>query len=97
MKERTLIRQPMPKKSKIKEGDVNDEDYVPVSIFTNDSQPTVTRSTSWSATPLASLDHSYSMNKENFPSYSDLADEIKVLKIEFNILKSKIKTSKTTS
>ena len=67
MKERTLIRQPMPKKSKIKEGDVNDEDYVPASIFTNDSQPTVTCSTSWSATPLASLDHSYSMNEENFP------------------------------
>ena len=36
------------------------------------------------------------MNKENMslPSYSDLADEIKALKIETNILKDKIKTSK---
>ena len=49
-----------------------------------------------SATPLASLDHSYCMNEENMflPSYSDLADEIKGLKIENNILKDKTKASK---
>ena len=36
------------------------------------------------------------MNEENMslPSYSDLADESKVLKIENNILKDKIKASK---
>ena len=36
------------------------------------------------------------MNEENMslPSYSDLADEIKALKIESNILKDKIKASK---
>ena len=36
------------------------------------------------------------MNEENMslPSYSDLVDEIKALKIENNILKDKIKTSK---
>ena len=36
------------------------------------------------------------MNKENMslPSYSDLADEIKALKIENNILKGKIKSLK---
>ena len=36
------------------------------------------------------------MNEENMslPSYSDLADEIKALKIENNILKDKIKASK---
>ena len=30
----------------------------------------------------------------SFPSYSDLSDEIKVLKIENNILKDEIKASK---
>ena len=36
------------------------------------------------------------MNEENMslPSYSDLADEIKALKIENTILKEKIKASK---
>ena len=36
------------------------------------------------------------MNEENMslPSYSDLADEIKALKIENNILKDKVKSSK---
>ena len=66
-KARILIRKPLPKKSKIKENDVNDEDYVvPLPIFTTESQPTVTCSTSynWSATPLASLDHSYCMNEK---------------------------------
>ena len=98
---RTLISQPLPKKSKIKENnDVNDEDDVvplPISTTVTESQPTVTCSTpyNWSATPLASLDHSYCMNEENMslPSYSDLADEIKALKIENNILKDKIKAS----
>ena len=89
----------MPKKSKIKENDVNDENYVVLlPICTTKSQPTVTCSTSynWSATPLASLDHSYCMKEENMslPSSSDLADEIKALEIEHNILKDKIKTSK---
>ena len=89
----------MPKKSKIKENDVNDEDYVvPLTIFTTGSQPPVTFSTpyNWSANPLASLDHSDCMNEENMslPLYSDLADEMKALKIENNILKGKIKTSK---
>ena len=51
---------PFPKKSKIKENDVNDEDYVVLlSTFTTESQPTVTCNTpyNWSVTPLASLDH----------------------------------------
>ena len=99
---RTLIRQPLPKKSKIKQNnDVDDEDDVvplPISTTVTESQPTVTCSTphSWSATPLASLDHSYCINEENmpFPSYSDLPDEIEALKIENNILKDKIKASK---
>ena len=36
------------------------------------------------------------MNEENMflPSYSDLADEIKALKIENDILKDKVKASK---
>ena len=36
------------------------------------------------------------MNEENMslPSYSDLADEIKVIKIENNTLKDKVKASK---
>ena len=96
---RTLIKQPFPNKSKIKENDVNDEDYVvPLPIFTTESQPTVTCSTpyNWSAIPLKTLGHSYCMNKENMslPSNSDLSDEIKALKIENNLLKGKIKTSK---
>ena len=98
---RTLIRQPLPKKSKIKENnDVDVEDDVvplPISTTVTESQPAVTCSTpcNWSATPLASFDHSYCMNEENMslPSYSDLADEVKALKIE-NILKDKIKSSK---
>ena len=101
-KARTLIRQPLPKRSKVKENnDVDDEDDViplPISTTVTESQPTVTYSTpyNWSATPLAVLDHSYCMNEENMslPSYSDLADEIKALKIEKNILKDKIKASK---
>ena len=92
----------MPWKNKIKENnDVDDEDDVarlPISITVTGSQPTVTCSTpyNWSATPWASLDHSYCMNEENvsLPSYSDLADEIKALKIENNISKDKIKASK---
>ena len=62
---RTLIRQHFPKKSKIKDNDVNDEDYVvPLTIFTTESQPTDTCTTphNWSATPLASsLDHSHTV------------------------------------
>ena len=60
---KTLIRQPFPQKSKIKENnDVDDEDDVvplPISPTVIESQPTVTCSTSynWSATPLASPDH----------------------------------------
>ena len=92
----------MPKNSKIKENNDVDDEYdvvpLPMSTTVTESQPTVTCSTSynWSATPLASLDHSCCMNEENmsFPSYSDLADEIKALKIENNILKDKIKASK---
>ena len=92
----------MSKNSKIKENnDVDHEDDVvalPISTTATKSQPTATPSTpyNWSATPLASLDHSYCMNEENMslPSYSDLADEIKALKIENNILKDKIKASK---
>ena len=75
----------MPKISKIKENnnadDENDVVPLPISTAVTESQPTVTCSTpyNWSATPLASLDHSYCMNEENIslPSYSDLADEIK--------------------
>ena len=75
----------MPKISKIKENNnADDENNVvplPISTAVTESQPTVTCSTpyNWSATPLASLDHSYCMNEENIslPSYSDLADEIK--------------------
>ena len=94
---RTLIRQPLPKKVKFKKKNVNDEDnVVPLPIFTTELKPKVTYSTpyNWSATPLASLDHSYCMNEENMslPSDSDLVDEIKALKIENNILKNKIKT-----
>ena len=69
----TLIRQPLPKKSKIKENiDVDDEDDavpLPISTTVTDSQPTVTCSIPYnlSVTPLASLDHSYCMN-EHFPS-----------------------------
>ena len=54
-------------------------------LAVTESQPTVTcrNPYNWSATPLASLDHSYHMNEENMslPSYSDLANEIKTLKI----------------
>ena len=59
---RTLIRQPLLKKSKIKENnDVDDEDdAVPLPIFTTltELQPSVTCSTpyKWSATTLASLE-----------------------------------------
>ena len=71
---------------------------LPISATVTESQPTVTCCPPYnlSATPLASLDHSYCMNEENMflPSYSDLADEIKGLKIENNILKDKIKASK---
>ena len=86
---RTLIRQPLPEKSKVKKCDVNGADYVvPLPMFTTESQPTVTCSTpyNWSTTSLASLDHSNCMNEENMslPSYLDLADEIKALKIENN-------------
>ena len=90
----------MPKKSKIKEKYVNDEDYV-VSLpifFTTESQSTVTCNTpyNWSVTPLASLDHSYCINEENMslPSYLDLSDEIKAFKIENIILRDRIKASK---
>ena len=99
---RTLVRQILPKKSKIKGNkDVDDEDDVvplPISTTVTESQPAVTYSTlyNWSATPLTSFDHSYCKNKENksIPSYSDLADKIKAFKIENNILKEKIKASK---
>ena len=97
---RISIRTNLPKKSEIKEKDVNDEDYVvPLPIFfTTESQSTVTCSTpyNWSVTPSASLDHSYCMNEENMslPSYLDLSDEIKAFKIENIILKDKIKASK---
>ena len=65
---RFLIRQPLPKKGKIKENnDVDDEDDVgplPISTTVTESQPTVTCSIpyNWSSTPLASLDHSYCMD-----------------------------------
>ena len=68
---RTLIWQPLPKKGKIKQNnDVDDEDDVvplPISTTVTEPQPTVTCSTpyNWSASPLASLDHSYYMNEEN--------------------------------
>ena len=60
----TLIRQPLPKKSQIKENiDVDDEDDavpLPISTTVTESQPTVTCSTpyNWSATLLASPDDS---------------------------------------
>ena len=85
---KTSVRQPLPKKSKIKENEINDEDYaVPLPIFfTTESQPTVTCNTpyNWSITPLASLDHSYCMNERNMslPSYLDLSDEIKSLTLK---------------
>ena len=42
----TLIKQTLPKKSKIKENDVNDDDYVvPLPVFTTESQPAATCST----------------------------------------------------
>ena len=50
---RTLIRQSLPKKSKVKKKNVNSDDYlVPVPVFTTELQPTVTCSTpyNWSAT-----------------------------------------------
>ena len=71
---------------------------LPISTTVTESQPTVKCSTpyNWSATPLASCDHLYCINEGNMslPSYSDLADEIKALKIENNILKDKMKGSK---
>ena len=71
---------------------------LPISTTVTESPPTATYSTpyNWSATPLASLDHSYCMNEENkpLPSYSNLADEIKALEIKHNLLKDKIKASK---
>ena len=102
---RNLIRQPLPKQSKINENnDVNDlDDLVPLPISTTvaESQPTVTCSTpyNWSATRLASLVHSYCMNEQNMslPSYPDLAYEIKALKIENNILKGQNQILKTTN
>ena len=80
---RTLIRQLLPRKCKIKENNyVDDEDDVvplPISTTVTESRPTITRSTPYncSDTPLASLDHSYCMHEENMslPSYSDLPDE----------------------
>ena len=73
---RTLIRQPLPKESKIKENnDVDDaDDVVPLAISTTatELQPTVKCSTpyNWSATPLASFDYSYCINEENIsPPY----------------------------
>ena len=65
----------MSKKSKIKENnDADDEDDVvplPISITVTESQPIVTCSTpyNWLATPLASLDHSYCINEETYPSH----------------------------
>ena len=58
----------MHEKSKIKENDVNYDDYVvPIPVSTTESQPTVTCSSTynWSTSPLATLDHSYCANKEN--------------------------------
>ena len=81
---RILIRQPLPKNSKIKENnDIDDEDDVvslPICTTVTESQPAITCSIpcNWSATALASLDYLYCMNEENtsLPSYSELADEI---------------------
>ena len=93
----------MPKTSKIKEdNDLDDENDVviplPISTTVTESQSTVTFSTSynWSAIPSASPDHWYCKSEESMflPSYSDLVDEIKELKIENNILRDKIKASK---
>ena len=92
----------MLKKSKIKENnDVDDEDDavpLPISTTVTESQSIVTCKTpsNWLATSLASRDHSYRMNEENMsrPSYSDLLDETKALKIKNNILKDKLKASK---
>ena len=92
----------MPKTSKIKEdNDLDDENDVviplPISTTVTESQSTVTSSTSynWSAIPSASPDHWYCKSEESMflPSYSDLVDEIKELKIENNILRDKIKAS----
>ena len=71
----TLLWQTLPKKSKIKENGVNDDDYVvPLPVFTTESQPAVACSTrySCSTSSLASLDHSHCMNEENMalPSWS---------------------------
>ena len=54
---RTLITEPFPKTSKIKENDNNNDYEVLLPVFTTKSQPAVTRSTSynWPATSLASL------------------------------------------
>ena len=93
----------MPKTSKIKEdNDLDDENDVfiplPISTTVTESQSTVTSSTSynWSAIPSGSPDHWYCNNEESMflPSYSDLVDEIKALKIENNIFRDKIKASK---
>ena len=78
----------MPKKSKIKKNNYVDDEVdvvsLPISTTVTESELSITCSSpyNWSATPLASLDHSYCMNEENIslPSYSDLADEIKALK-----------------
>ena len=95
---RTLIRPPLSTKVKLKKMMSMMKIIVPLPIFATELQPAVTCSTSynWSATPLASPGHFYSMNEENMslPSYSNWADEIKALKIGSNILKSKIKTFK---
>ena len=54
---RTLITEFLPKTSKIKENDNNNDYVVLLSVFTTKSQPAVTRSTpyNWPATSLASL------------------------------------------
>ena len=95
---RTLIRQSLPKKNNDVDDDDDDAVPLPISTAVTESQPTVTCSApcNWSATPLASLDYSYCVNEENMflSSYSNLADEIKGIKIENNILKDKIKASK---
>ena len=92
----------MPKKSKIKKNNYVDDEVdvvsLPISTTVTESELSITCSSpyNWSATPLASLDHSYCMNEENMShaSYSDLADEIKALKIEYNISKDITKASK---
>ena len=93
----------MPKTSKIKEdNDLDDENDVfiplPISTTVTESQSTVTSSTSysWLAIPSGSPDHWYCKNEEStfLPSYPDLVDEIKALKIENNIIRDKIKASK---